>query len=132
MYLLDTDTCIYILRGNARVLDVVQRNREERIGVSLMSLYELERGVLKATQWKERKRLSLDNLKKEFSIIPFDEAGIQASARVRASLEIVGSPIGSIDYLIAGTALAHDLTFVTGNENEFKRVEGLRIENWIM
>jgi len=131
MYLLDTDTCIHILRGNARVLDVVQGNREECIGVSLMSLYELELGVLKATQWKERKRLSLDNLKKEFLIIPFDETEMQSSARVRASLEALGSPIGSIDYLIAGTALAHDLTVVTGNEKEFKRVEGLRIENWI-
>lgn len=96
-----------------------------------MSLYELELGVLKATQWKERKRLSLDNLKKEFLIIPFDETEMQSSARVRASLEALGSPIGSIDYLIAGTALAHDLTVVTGNEKEFKRVEGLRIENWI-
>ena len=52
------------------------------------------------------------------------------AARTRAHLEQAGTPIGPIDTLIAGIALAHDLTLVTRNTREFERVLGLKLENW--
>jgi tRNA(fMet)-specific endonuclease VapC len=60
----------------------------------------------------------------------FDDAVAEVYGRLRAELDLRGTPIGPNDLLIAATALAHGLTLVTRNEKEFGRVPGLRIENW--
>ena len=65
-----------------------------------------------------------------FPFLPFDLACAQAAAKVRAYLESQDTPIGPIDTMIAGTALAHDLTVVTRNVREFSHVPGLKVENW--
>lgn len=58
------------------------------------------------------------------------EGAAEATAKARAILKRRGRPIGAYDILIAGTALAHDLTVVTANFREFRQVEGLRVEDW--
>jgi tRNA(fMet)-specific endonuclease VapC len=64
------------------------------------------------------------------TILPFGSAEARAAARVRSGLERQGLPIGPLDTLIAGTAMAHGLTLVTHNVEEFGRVEGLAIVDW--
>ena len=63
-------------------------------------------------------------------MVAFDTEDARASGRVRAALAASGRPIGAYDVLIAGQALARELTLVTHNTREFGRVEGLRVEDW--
>jgi tRNA(fMet)-specific endonuclease VapC len=63
-------------------------------------------------------------------VIPFDVDDARAAGRIRASLLADGIPIGPYDILIAGQALARDLTLISRNVREFSRVDGLRVENW--
>ena len=64
------------------------------------------------------------------TLLPFDDAVATVAARLRAKLEMLGTPIGPHDILIAATALAHGCTLVTRNVGEFGRVEGLQLQNW--
>ena len=66
-----------------------------------------------------------------FEIISFDANSCQVYARIRASLEKTGAPIGPMDLLIASISLANNFVLVTNNVKEFKRVKGLTLENWL-
>jgi tRNA(fMet)-specific endonuclease VapC len=92
-------------------------------------LYELEVGIAKSTS--PRKRLGpLEQLISFVQTLPFGAAEARAFAAIRSSLEKKGTPIGPYDVLIAGTAKACSATLVTRNTWEFKRVQGLALENW--
>ena len=90
---------------------------------------ELQYGVAKSSQ-SERNRQLLDAFLRPFQIVPYDAAAAEAYGFIRADLEKKGQPIGREDLLIAAHALSADLTLVTNNEAEFKRVPNLRVENW--
>jgi tRNA(fMet)-specific endonuclease VapC len=130
MYLLDTDTCIHLARGNPAVLKKLRENRRADIHVAILTVYELELGVHKAALQKQKKRQALANLIDLFGIAPLDHGAACEAAKIRAELEKAGTPIGSIDYLIAGIARANSWTVVTGNLNEFRRVKRLMTERW--
>jgi tRNA(fMet)-specific endonuclease VapC len=66
----------------------------------------------------------------EFEIVPFDDEDARCAGQIRAALATAGTPIGPYDVLIAGQALARDLTLVTHNTREFARVDGLHLEDW--
>jgi len=112
MYLLDTNTIIYFL-----------------IYVPSIVIYELEVGIAKSSDSTKRKR-QLKKLLSQINIIDFSHKEARTSAAIRAKLEKLGTPIGPIDTLIAGCALANNLTLVTRNVKEFKRVDGLNVQNW--
>ncbi|MBS1150963.1 MAG: hypothetical protein H6Q89_2661, partial [Myxococcaceae bacterium] len=63
-------------------------------------------------------------------VLPFESRDSAASSAIQARLDKAGTPIGTLDVLIAGVAVARDLVLVTSNEKEFKRVIGLSTENW--
>jgi tRNA(fMet)-specific endonuclease VapC len=65
-----------------------------------------------------------------FTILDFDQAASAQYGQIRSLLESKGRPIGPMDLLLAAQAKAHGLVLVTNNEKEFKRVKGLRVENW--
>ena len=130
MYLLDTDTCIYLARGNPQVLERLREKRRQDVRISILSIYEMEFGLRKATLRKKEKRKALNDLMELFVIAPFERAEAVEAAMIRVELEKLGRPIGSIDYLIAGTARAHGETLVTGNTKEFSRVKKLKVETW--
>jgi tRNA(fMet)-specific endonuclease VapC len=130
MYLLDTDTCIHLARGNPAVLAKLRQHRRADIHVAILTIYELELGIHKATLQKPKKRQALANLIDLFGIAPLDHPAACEAAKLRAELEKAGTPIGSIDYLIAGIARANGWTLVTGNWNEFRRVKRLKVETW--
>ena len=130
VYLLDTDTCIHLAKGNPQLLQTLREKRRPDIQVSVLSVYEMEFGLRKATLQKKKKRQALDDLLDLFAIAPFTQTEAVEAAAIRAELEKSGTPIGSIDYLIAGTARAHRWSIVTGNTKEFARVKNLRAETW--
>ena len=129
MFLLDTNTLIYFFRGQGRVAEHLFDAPRTTIAVATVSIYELETGIAKSTQpAKRRKQLAalLDAVK----ILPFDRSAARHAAELRVALEKNGRPIGPLDTLIAGTALAHQATLVTHNTGEFKRVPKLTLLDW--
>lgn len=99
------------------------------IAIPCVVFYELEVGIAKSKAPRKR-RAQLNELLRVARLLPFDQAAAQASARIRAALEILGMPIGPMDNLIAGTAFAANAVLVSRNTSEFNRVPGLMVENW--
>lgn len=130
-YLLDTDTCIFILRE--RPPEVRQRLENVGfavVGLSAISAYELRYGAEKHPHpIKAREKLRRFQL--PFQVLPWDEMAAIEAARIRTQLEKQGEMIGPYDVQIAAHARCLGLTLVTGNVGEFRRVQGLKIENWL-
>ncbi len=130
MILLDTNICIHII--NAKPAAVLQRFRDDRmgeIGICSVVAAELAYGVAKSGS--ARNRQALDLFLAPLAILPFDEAALWVYDDLRADLERKGTPIGSLDTLIAAHALSLHTTLVTNNLSEFKRVPGLQLDNWV-
>ena len=129
MYLLDTNTVIYYFKNLGQVADRLLSHSPDQIAIPAVVVYELETGIAKSTQ-PEKRRAQLDTLLRTVAIWPFALAEAQATATLRATLEKAGQPLGPIDYLIAGTALAQQAILVTHNTREFSRAPGLLCEDW--
>ena len=99
------------------------------ISIPSVVLYELQVGIAKSNNPKKREE-QLTILLEQISVIDFSQREAKCSAKIRADLEKKGTPIGPIDVLIAGCAMAHNLTLVTHNTKEFNRVDSLKIEDW--
>ncbi len=129
-YLLDTDICIYII--NRRPAEVIRKFKQldvGEIGLSAISVSELRYGVAKSEK-RPQNTQRLEEFLAPFEILPYDETVASTYGEIRAELERRGEPIGSLDLFIAAHALSRELTLVTNNEREFRRVGGLRVENW--
>ena len=129
MYALDTNTVIYFFKGMGRVGGQLLATPPSKVVLPAVVLYELEVGIAKSSSAKKR-RAQLDQLLRSISILPFAREQARASAEIRARLERLGTPIGPLDTLIAGTALQAGATLVTRNVEEFGRVPNLSTENW--
>ena len=130
-YLLDTNTCIYIM--NRRPLAVVRKFREFDIGdvgVSSITVSELYYGVRKSKRQDENLHRLFAFLL-PFEVLPYDESAAGVYGGIRADLERKGEIIGPLDMLIAAHALSRELILITNNIREFRRVQGLQLENWI-
>jgi tRNA(fMet)-specific endonuclease VapC len=130
MRLLDSDTCIQVLRGSAPFIDLFAALSPGSAFISSITYHELRYGALHSGMNRSRHLHSLDDFCSELEIFPFTEKSSRHSAAVRENLATLGTPIGPLDTLIAGHALEHELILVTGNVREFSRVQGLTIENW--
>ena len=129
-FLLDTDTCIYALKQNASTLRRLLEHGRSDIAVSVITEAELRTGAAKSST-PAKTRVKVENFLLPLTILEFtsEDAGIYAE--VRAKLERAGAPIGPLDTLIAAQALGRGLTLVSNNEREFRRVSGLRRDNWV-
>jgi tRNA(fMet)-specific endonuclease VapC len=128
--LLDTDTVIALLRGHAAITQKVRALPAKSLAVSSVTHYELLVGVEKSRDSEKNRRL-LDDALAPFVILAFDETAALEAAKVRASLEKKGNGIGPYDTLIAGHALALGVKLITANTKEFRRVHGLKVDNWL-
>ena len=131
-YLLDTNIVAYII--NKRPLEVYTKFKtisKNEIFISSIVVAELWFGVAKS-QKREQNKMALDSFLAPLTIIDFDSVAAKFYAVIRADLENKGMIIGSNDILIAAHALSLGLTLVTNNAKEFERVEGLKIENWVL
>lgn len=129
IYVLDTNTLVYFFKGQGSVAATLLDTPPVQVAVPSVVVYELETGIRKSTQPEKRTR-QLGALLEAARVLSFDRWCASEAARIRAELEQKGTPIGSIDVLIAGTVLAHDGVLVTHNVTEFSRISGLRIVDW--
>ncbi len=128
-YLLDTDTCIYALKQNRAVIgELLTRSRDD-VALSVVTEAELRTGVAKSSSPIKTLKL-VENFLGPLTVLEFTSDDAIAYAAVRARLERAGTPIGPLDTMIASQAIARGLTLVSNNEREFRRVTGLRVENW--
>lgn len=128
--LLDTNICIYIInRKPPPVLERFRKYHAGDIGISAITAAELAFGVAKSGS--ARNREALEKFLAPIEIMPFDEDAFWRYGEVRATLEKSGTPIGSLDTLIAAHALSLGVTLVTHNIAEFARVKDLRCETWV-
>lgn len=126
MYVLDTNTLIYYFKGQGQIAKNLANVSPQEIGISTIVLFELQVGIAKSTSPAKRTQ-QLQQLLSRVNLVPFDRDSAVAAATIRAQLEQQGTPIGPLDVLIAGTALAFKATLVTHNVKEFSRVSGLAI-----
>lgn len=130
-YLLDTDTCIQLLRGAKATVAHAAEHPPVDLAVSVITQYELLLGVEKCpVAWQKKESGKVRLLINQLHALPFTSETAGHAAALRAALEASGQSIGPMDVLIAATALEHDLTIVTSNLTEFRRVPGLRCEAW--
>ena len=129
-FLLDTNICIYALKQNQAVLTRLLAERPVDIGLSVITEAELRTGVAKSAAATKNARL-LENFLRPLMVVEFSSDDARAYAAVRSRLEHAGTPIGPLDTLIAAQAFARKLTLVSNNQREFKRIAGLRLENWV-
>ena len=129
-YLLDTNICIYIRQE--RPEEVLRRFRKLRPGEAALSVItygELLYGAAKSAQ-RVAALARLRELLHWLPALPLPEAAAETYGTVRAELAAKGEMIGNNDLWIAAHAVAAGLTLVTNNEKEFRRVRGLKLQNW--
>ena len=129
MYALDTNTVIYFFKGMGNVATHLFSLPPHEIALPSVVLYELQVGIAKSSS-PEKRRNQLDELLTVVRVLPFTEHETAITAQLRATLEKAGTPIGPLDMIIAGIALANQATLVTHNTKEFSRIENLRLEDW--
>lgn len=127
--MLDTNVCIHALKQHPAVLRRLLSERPVDIALSVITEAELRTGAAKSAAPAKTGRL-LESFLGPLTILDFTSADARAYADIRARLERAGTPIGPLDTLIAAQAVARSLTLVTNNDREFRRVSGLRRENW--
>ena len=130
-WMLDTDTCIAIIRQRSeRALRKLSGKSVGQIGISSITLSELTYGVGRSSR-RAASAEALQEFLLPLELAAYDTGAAQCYGDVRAGLTAAGSPIGPLATLIAAHALSLDVTLVTHNPREFRRVAGLRTEDWI-
>jgi len=129
MYLLDTDTIIYILKGNRVVENNLQRHYHDPIKISVITLMELYYGAYKS-QKVTSNLAKIKTLQNSLEIIPLGQEIAEIFGIQKANLEKRGTSLDDFDLILGCSALAHNLTLVTNNSKHFKKIEGLKLTNW--
>ncbi len=132
MFFLDTNTCIYFLNGSYEsVKKMLLSTPPKEIAVPAMVKAELLFGAYKSRDRNENiKRVEM--FLKPLRLVPFDEEACYRYADIRFRCELKGTPIGPNDLCIAAIVSAHDGILVTHNVQEFKVIEDLQVEDWVV
>jgi tRNA(fMet)-specific endonuclease VapC len=129
MFLLDTDTIIYSLKGNPDVKKALGEHLRDPMGVSVITLMELYYGA-----YKSRKIVAnlarIRAIENAFEVVPISQEAAQTFGELKAALEKQGTPLDDFDLILAACALSHNFTLVTNNVKHFNRIAGLRLVNW--
>ena len=129
MYILDTNTLIYFFKAVGNVSKRLLSLPPKDIAIPTIVLYELEVGIAKSTSPRKR-RQQLQNFVAVVNIFPFGLDEAKSAASIRVKLEKKGISIGPYDILIAAVALSNKSVLVSHNTDEFRRIEGLQLEDW--
>jgi tRNA(fMet)-specific endonuclease VapC len=129
--MLDTDTVIYTIKNRPNKVREVFKSHTGLMSISSVTLGELIYGAEKSAQ-PERNLADIEGLTARLEVLPFDQRAATHFGQLRAELAKIGKPIGPYDQMIAGHARSLGLILVTNNMQEFERVPGLRLENWVV
>lgn len=129
-YMLDTNLCIRVLRDKPAAIRERFNLNTEALCISSIVLAELLHGAAKSAR-PEHHRREVEAFAARLEVVSFDAPAADHFANIRATLERQGRMIGAYDLLIAAHARALGMVVITGNLDEFGRVEGLRCEDWL-
>ncbi len=130
-YLLDTNICIYIAKGQPlAVRHRFEQHAVQELAMSTITVGELRFGAEKS-QARSRALATIDQLVQMIQPCPLPMQAAEHYGYIRAALQQLGQPIGNNDLWLAAHALAEGWTLVTNNTREFARVPGLHVENWV-
>jgi predicted nucleic acid-binding protein len=130
MFLLDTDTVIYNMKGNANVQKHLRQHINDSINISVITLMELYYGARKS-QKASANLAKIKILEQSIETIPVGLESTEIFGLLKAQLETSGNRLDDFDLIIASCAMAHNLTLVTNNTKHFKRIDGLKLANWV-
>lgn len=129
MKLLDTDTCINILRGNEAVINHRAETSDEVV-TTWITAAELYYGAAKSSA-PERNRPLVQSFLATLPVLGLDEQSVQVFGEAKALLERQGKRLADADLLIGAIAVARQATVVTGNRRHYERIPGVAVEDWI-
>jgi tRNA(fMet)-specific endonuclease VapC len=128
-YLLDTNTASYVIKGNfPRVRERLLKVPMAEVGISVVTEAELRFGMARLPE-ATRLKTVVEEFLLRVEVLPWNTEAARHYARIRATLEKEGEPMGNLDMMIAAQALAADAVLVT-HDRVFRRVKGLRVEDW--
>ena len=129
-YLLDTNIISDLIANpQGKAAKRIAKVGEDRICTSIIVAAELRYGCAK--RGSRRLLKAVEDLLAELDVLPFDVPADAEYGAIRGALETAGKPIGGNDLLIAAHAKATGATVVTANADEFRRIRGLKVENWL-
>ncbi|MBX2898564.1 MAG: type II toxin-antitoxin system VapC family toxin [Cyclobacteriaceae bacterium] len=128
-FLLDTNICIYFLKGQHNLDKKIEAVAVENCFISEITLAELKFGA-ENSEHKEKNRSIVNEFVNRFTIIPIFNS-IDVYAREKARLRREGTPLDDFDLLIGATAISNNLILVTRNVSDFERLGEIQIENWV-
>jgi predicted nucleic acid-binding protein len=129
-YLLDTDICVYWLKGNEHIEQKILSVGLDNVALSFLNVSELYYGAYKS-QRVDANLLLIRQLTGQLNVIESDEAISEMFGEMKATLEKAGTIIDDADLFIAACAKVHGLSLVTNNVKHFRRIKGLKLENWV-
>ncbi|WP_018651111.1 type II toxin-antitoxin system VapC family toxin [Actinobacillus capsulatus] len=127
-YLLDTNVIIAFQKQHQGLLAQMKKHSVSDFALSNIVLFELAFGAYNSQKADENLH-KLSRLR--FPTLHFNSQDAYHAGKIRATLQQKGTPIGAYDTLIAGQAIAQNLTLITRNTKEFERIDGLKLENWL-
>lgn len=131
IYMLDTNICIYAInKDHEEIRRKLVEHLDEGICISAITFAELEHGVYKSAK-VEKNADNLARFTRIIPVVPFDEHCAAEYGKICAYLQKAGTPIGTMDMLIAAHAKSMGASVITNNMREFKRIPDLKLENWI-
>ena len=128
-YLLDTDICIYWLKGKTTVKDRVIKVDWTEIAICVITASELYFGAYNSSKIQNN-LMTAETFIKSLTVLPLSDRTLKKFGQLKAQLRKVGTPVADFDLLIASVALTEDLILVTNNTRHYQRIEELKLENW--
>jgi tRNA(fMet)-specific endonuclease VapC len=129
MFLLDTDTVIYFLKGHPAVRVNLERHVHDPVKISVITFMELYYGAFKSQQ-PVGNLAKIKTLEQATVIVPVGMETAELFGTLKAQLESRGERLDDFDLILAACALAHNLTLVSNNTGHFKRIADLKLANW--
>ncbi|WP_411274023.1 type II toxin-antitoxin system tRNA(fMet)-specific endonuclease VapC [Daejeonella sp.] len=127
-YLIDTNTCIYFIKGKFQLKEKFEQVDPENCFISEITLAELKFGV-ENSEKKDKNQKVLDNFLTGINVIPIFHS-LDLYAKEKARLRKAGKAVDEFDLLIGVTSITHNLIMVTNNTDHFKRIKGIVLEDW--
>ena len=131
MFLLDTDTVIYSLKGHETINKNLYLNRNSTLKISIITLMELYYGAYKSQQVSNN-LAKVKMIEQSFEIVTVKLESVELFARIKSELELNGDRLDDFDLMIASCAITYNFTLVSNNTKHFTRIAGLNLVNWTL
>lgn len=128
-YLLDTDICIYWLKGRTTVKAKINRVDRKDLAICVITASELYFGAYNSNKIEQNLRTA-ETFIQSLTVLPLSNDTLKKFGQLKAELRKAGTPVADFDLLIASVALTGNLILVTNNTRHYERITGLNLDNW--